>query len=47
MARRQTWRAYVKLKVIAGIPGPPEDSDILITSSITDVRCLGRHDRLW
>ena len=30
---------FVKLLVDAGIPGPPEDSDVLITSQITDVRC--------
>jgi hypothetical protein len=30
---------FVKLKVQAGAPGPPEDSDVLITSQITDVRC--------
>ena len=29
----------MNLKVKAGIPGPPEDSDVLITSSISDVRC--------
>lgn len=30
---------FVKLLVDAGIPGPPEDSDVLITASIADVRC--------
>jgi hypothetical protein len=30
----------VKLKVQVGVPGPPEDSDVLITGQITDVRCL-------
>jgi hypothetical protein len=30
---------FVKLEVIAGIPGPPEDSDVNITASISDVRC--------
>ena len=29
----------VKLKVKVGVPGPPEDSDVLITAQITDVRC--------
>jgi len=29
----------VKLSVIVGVPGPPEDSDVAITSSISDVRC--------
>jgi hypothetical protein len=32
---------FVKLKVQVGAPGPPEDSDVLITSTITDVRCAG------
>jgi hypothetical protein len=31
---------FVKLVVVAGIPGPPEDSDVLITSSVSDVRCI-------
>jgi hypothetical protein len=31
----------VKLDVQVGVPGPPDDSDVLITSSITDVRCKG------
>jgi hypothetical protein len=30
---------FVKLEVKAGVPGPPEDSDVLITSSGSDVRC--------
>jgi hypothetical protein len=30
---------FVKLTVDPGIPGPPEDSDVLITSQGTDVRC--------
>jgi hypothetical protein len=30
---------FVKLVVKVGVPGPPEDSDVLITSSISDVRC--------
>ncbi len=29
----------VKLSVFVGVPGPPDDSDVLITSSGTDVRC--------
>jgi hypothetical protein len=32
---------FVKLKVQVGAPGPPEDSDVLITSTLTDVRCAG------
>ena len=31
---------FVKLVVVAGVPGPPEDSDVLITSSVSDVRCI-------
>jgi hypothetical protein len=31
---------FVKLVVKPGIPGAPEDSDVFITSSISDVRCL-------
>jgi hypothetical protein len=30
----------IKLTVKAGVPGPPEDSDVNIVASITDVRCL-------
>ena len=30
---------FVKLKVKLGVPGPPDDSDVLITASGTDVRC--------
>jgi hypothetical protein len=30
---------FVKLTVKVGVPGPPEDSDVLIVSSGTDVRC--------
>lgn len=30
---------FVKLSVIVGAPGPPDDSDVSITSSISDVRC--------
>ena len=29
----------VKLEVIVGVPGPPDDSDVAITANITDVRC--------
>jgi hypothetical protein len=31
----------IKLTAQQGLPGPPEDSDILIVGSITDVRCIG------
>ena len=31
--------AYVKLEVLVGAPGPPDDSDVLITSNGTDNRC--------
>jgi hypothetical protein len=30
---------FVKLDVKVGVPGPPEDSDVLISASISDVRC--------
>ena len=30
---------FVKLEVIVGVPGPPDDSDVGITANITDVRC--------
>ncbi len=30
---------YVKLEVLVGVPGPPDDSDVLITSNATDIRC--------
>ena len=29
----------VKLEVLVGVPGPPDDSDVLITSNATDIRC--------
>jgi hypothetical protein len=29
----------LRLDVQAGVPGPPEDSDVLIKTNITDVRC--------
>ena len=32
---------FVKLEVFVGAPGPPDDSDVLITSSGTDIRCKG------
>jgi hypothetical protein len=31
---------FVRLTVKVGIPGPPEDSDVLIDASISDVRCI-------
>jgi hypothetical protein len=31
--------AFVKLDVIAGVPGPPDDSDVAITADSTDIRC--------
>jgi hypothetical protein len=31
---------FVRLTVKVGIPGPPEDSDVLIVASISDVRCI-------
>ena len=31
---------FVKLNVKVGVPGPPEDSDVFITASISDVRCI-------
>jgi hypothetical protein len=30
---------FVKLDVKVGVAGPPEDSDVLITANISDVRC--------
>ena len=30
---------FIKLGVKVGVPGPPEDSDVNINASITDVRC--------
>jgi hypothetical protein len=32
---------FVKFNVIVGAPGPPDDSDVAISSSISDVRCQG------
>jgi hypothetical protein len=31
----------VKIKVLFGVPGPPDDSDVLFSGSVTDVRCAG------
>jgi Tol biopolymer transport system component len=28
------------LKAVAGAPGPPDESDVIVTGSITDVRCM-------
>ena len=30
----------IRIKVIVGIPGPPDDSDVALTGSVSDVRCL-------
>jgi hypothetical protein len=30
---------FVKLEVFVGVPGPPDDSDVLISANVTDVRC--------
>jgi hypothetical protein len=30
---------FVRLRAITGVPGPPDDSDLAITASVTDVRC--------
>ena len=30
---------FIKLSVKVGVPGPPEDSDVNITASATDIRC--------
>jgi hypothetical protein len=30
---------FIKLSVKVGVPGPPEDSDVNITASVSDVRC--------
>ena len=30
---------FIRLDVKVGVPGPPDDSDVLIKSSISDVRC--------
>jgi hypothetical protein len=31
--------AFIKIAVKAGVPGPPEDSDVILTASSTDIRC--------
>ena len=31
--------AFVKIKVLPGDPAPPDDSDVALTGSVTDVRC--------
>jgi hypothetical protein len=31
--------AFVKIQVFQGVVGPPDTSDVLITSNVTDVRC--------
>jgi len=31
--------ARIKIKVLVGVPGPPDDSDVILTSTSTDVRC--------
>jgi hypothetical protein len=31
----------VRLTAQQGIPGPPDDSDVLMVGSVTDVRCIG------
>jgi hypothetical protein len=30
---------FTKISVLVGTPGPPDDSDVRLTSSLTDVRC--------
>jgi hypothetical protein len=30
---------FIRIAVLAGVPGPPEDSDVAIVANITDVRC--------
>jgi hypothetical protein len=30
---------FIKLSVVVGVPGPPDDSDVKLISTITDVRC--------
>ncbi len=32
---------FVKIAVLVGVPGPPDDSDVALTSTGTDVRCKG------
>jgi len=31
---------FVRYKVMAGVPGPPDDSNVRLTASLADVRCL-------
>jgi hypothetical protein len=31
--------AFIKLSVVVGVPGPPDDSDVKIISTATDIRC--------
>jgi hypothetical protein len=33
--------SQVKLRVIAGVPGPPDDSDVAVTITVSDVLCRG------
>jgi hypothetical protein len=30
---------FIKIAVVVGVPGPPDDSDVKLISTITDVRC--------
>ena len=30
---------FIKIGVVAGTPGPPEDSDVTLVADVTDVRC--------
>jgi hypothetical protein len=30
---------FIKIAVVVGVPGPPDDSDVKIISTMTDVRC--------
>jgi hypothetical protein len=32
-------KGFVRIAVKVGVPGPPEDSDVKLVSSLTDVRC--------
>ena len=32
---------FVKLQVVVGVPGPPDDSDVNIDAEVRDVRCKG------
>ena len=31
----------IRMDVLVGVPGPPDDSDLIITPTISDVRCKG------